>query len=294
MPFCTRQDDGRANWFITALTGPRSTSPACGCCAGTPNAAVLEVNTDITGRKRAEEALHEANERLREQAEELVAINKDLEQFAYVASHDLQEPLRAVGGFVTLLQQRYRGRLDEKADSYIDAAVEGASRMQALINGLLEYSRVGTRGNVPTPAKADDALKEALENLQTLIQESDAVITPDPLPIVQADAIQLTHVFQNLIANAIKFRSERTPEIQVGSRRQDERLALLGARQWHRDRPAVQRTHLPDLSAAAHADQVPRHRHRPGDLQADRRTPWGQHLGRIPAGPGIDVLFHFT
>jgi PAS domain S-box-containing protein len=185
------------------------------------NPAVLEVNNDITGRKRAEEALREANERLREQADELTAINKDLEQFAYIASHDLQEPLRAVGGFVTLLQQRYRGKLDEKADCYINSAVEGASRMQALINGLLEYSRVGTRGNVPAPAQAADALKEALESLQTLIQESGAVITADPLPKVRADAIQLTHLFQNLIANAIKFRSERPPEIQIGSRRQD-------------------------------------------------------------------------
>jgi PAS domain S-box-containing protein len=176
---------------------------------------------DITKLKRAEEALRQVNEKLQEQAEELAATNKDLEQFAYIASHDLQEPLRAVGGFLTLLQQRYRGRLDEKADSYINAAVEGATRMQALINGLLEYSRVGTRGNVPTPAPAGLALQEALENLQTLIQESGAVIAADPLPVVPADAAQLTHVFQNLIANAITFRSERTPEIQVGSRRED-------------------------------------------------------------------------
>jgi len=176
---------------------------------------------DITKLKRAEAALRQVNEKLQEQAEELAATNKDLEQFAYIASHDLQEPLRAVGGFLTLLQQRYRGRLDEKADSYINAAVEGATRMQALINGLLEYSRVGTRGNVPTPAPAGLALQEALENLQTLIQESGAVIAADPLPVVPADAAQLTHVFQNLIANAITFRSERTPEIQVGSRRED-------------------------------------------------------------------------
>jgi PAS domain S-box-containing protein len=176
---------------------------------------------DITKLKRAQGALRRVNEQLQEQAEELAATNKDLEQFAYVASHDLQEPLRAVGGFVTLLQQRYRGRLDERADSYIGAAVDGVTRMQALINGLLEYSRVGTRGNVSVPAPADDALQEARANLQTLIQESGAVITADPLPVVPADAVQLTHVFQNLIANAIKFRAERAPEIQVGARRQD-------------------------------------------------------------------------
>jgi len=176
---------------------------------------------DITALKRAEEILRRVNRQLQEQAEELVATNKDLEQFAYVASHDLQEPLRAVGGFLTLLQQRYHGKLDEKADGYINAAVEGAVRMQALINGLLEYSRVGTRGSVPAPASAGAVLQEALENLQALIQESGAVITADPLPVVQADANQLTHVFQNLIANAIKFRGERTPDIQVGARRQE-------------------------------------------------------------------------
>ncbi len=180
-----------------------------------------KITRDLTERKQAEEVLHEINKRLQEQADELAAINKDLEQFAYIASHDLQEPLRAVSGFVTLLHQRYAGRLDEKADSYIGSAVEGASRMQALINGLLEYSRVGSRGNVPAPASANDALKEALASLQTLIQESGAVVTSDPLPRVQADATQLAHVFQNLIANAIKFRSEKTPEIHVGSRRQD-------------------------------------------------------------------------
>ncbi len=185
---------------------------------------------DITKLKRAEAALREANEKLQEQTEELVATNKDLEQFAYVASHDLQEPLRAVGGFLTLLQQRYHDKLDEKADSYINSAVEGATRMQALINGLLEYSRVGTRGNVPAPAQAGVALREALENLQALIQESGAVITADPLPVVQADTDQLTHVFQNLIANAIKFRGERTPEIQVGARCQDDAWLL-----WVRD-----------------------------------------------------------
>jgi len=176
---------------------------------------------DITKLKRAEEALRQVNEKLQEQAEELAATNKDLEQFAYIASHDLQEPLRAVGGFLTLLQQRYHGNLDEKADSYINSAVEGAGRMQALINGLLEYSRVGTRGSVPAPAQAGDALREALKNLRTLIEEAGAVITADPLPVVQVDANQLTHVFQNLIANAIKFRGERTPEIQVGARRQE-------------------------------------------------------------------------
>jgi light-regulated signal transduction histidine kinase (bacteriophytochrome) len=188
------------------------------------------VALNIEAIKHAEEALQQANERLRQQAEELVATNKDLEQFAYIASHDLQEPLRAVSGFVSLLQQRYGGKLDEKADSYISAAVDGAARMQALISGLLEYSRVGTRGNPPAPTKADEAVQEAVKNLQVLIQESGATITAAPLPTVQADAIQLTHLFQNLLANALKFRAERPPEVHVGARREDGRWVF-----WVRD-----------------------------------------------------------
>lgn len=213
LEYRVRRGDGEYEWF--KVIG-RPIRDAAGQIVRWFGVAI-----NIEALKRAGESLHQANERLRQQSEELVATNRDLEQFAYIASHDLQEPLRAVSGFVTLLQQRYGGRLDEKADSYINAAVEGASRMQALINGLLEYSRVGTRGNVPASASAADALQEALENLQTLMQESGAIVTADPLPQVRADAAQLTHVFQNLIANAIKFRSAQTPEIQVGAQRQD-------------------------------------------------------------------------
>ena len=166
--------------------------------------------------------------------------------------------------------------------------------MQALINGLLEYSRVGTKGNVPAPANADDALKEALANLQALIQESGAVITSDPLPKVRADAIQLAHVFQNLIANAIKFRSEETPQIHVGSRRQDGSWLF-----WVRDNgigidPQYNERIFMIFQRLHTRTQIPRHRHRPGDLQADRRTPRGQHLGGIPAGQGIDLLLYIT
>jgi PAS domain S-box-containing protein len=177
--------------------------------------------SEAFARRQAETSLRSSEERLREQAADLLAVNRDLEQFAYIASHDLQEPLRAVGGFVTLLRQRYRGKIDEAGDGYIDSAVDGVKRMQALIEGLLEYSRVGTRGNVPAPTSAQDALQAALQNLQTRIQESSAIVASDPLPTVQADAIQLTRLFQNLISNAIKFCSERSPEIQIGARRQE-------------------------------------------------------------------------
>jgi signal transduction histidine kinase len=152
---------------------------------------------------------------------DLTRSNRDLEQFAYIASHDLQEPLRAVAGFTTLLQQRYEGKLDAKADNYIGFVVDGVSRMQALIHGLLEYSRVNTRGGVPEPVRADQALKEAVANLQTAIERSGATVTATPLPTVRADSAQLTHVFQNLIENGIKFRSDRPPEIEIGARSQD-------------------------------------------------------------------------
>ena len=159
-------------------------------------------------------ALEQANEDLRRS-------NRDLEQFAYIASHDLQEPLRAVGGFVTLLQQRYRGSLDEKADRYIGEIVDGVSRMHALINGLLEYSRVGTRGGDLQWAPAGKALDEALANLRMSIEQSGAVVTSEPLPTVCSDPAQLMHLFQNLIGNAIKFRSEPPPQVHVGAKHRD-------------------------------------------------------------------------
>jgi signal transduction histidine kinase len=152
---------------------------------------------------------------------DLMRSNRDLEQFAYIASHDLQEPLRAVAGFTTLLEQRYQGKLDEKADSYIRFIVDGVSRMQALINGLLEYSRVHTRGNVPAPVPAERALQEAQTNLRTALEQAGATVTAAPLPTVRADATQLAHVFQNLIENSIKFRSDRPLQIEVGARRRE-------------------------------------------------------------------------
>lgn len=191
----------------------------------------LDARTEVQGLAELEDladALNTMSEQLAsarthlEQANaDLVRSNRDLEQYAYVSSHDLQEPLRAVSGFVTLLQQRYQGRLDEKADSYIQAAVDGALRMQMLVNGLLEYSRVGTRGGTPELTKADNVLQAALANLHASIQEADAVVTSDPLPTVCADAAQLMRVFQNLIENAIKFRSDHHPEIHVGAHHQE-------------------------------------------------------------------------
>ena len=171
------------------------------------------VSTDITERKRAEEAL-------RRTAEELARSNKDLAQFAAVASHDLQEPLRTVSGFVQLLQKDYGDRLDEKAGSYIGFAVDGVRRMENLIRDLLAYARVGTRGREPSPTDASAALRQALDNLLATIQETGAEVTQGPLPTVRADPSQLAQLFQNLIGNAIKFRSQAPPKIQVDACRE--------------------------------------------------------------------------
>jgi PAS domain S-box-containing protein len=173
----------------------------------------LGVARDITERKRAEEEL-------RRTMVELARSNKELEQFAYVASHDLQEPLRMVTSYVQLLARRYQGKLDADADDFISYAVDGATRMQALINDLLAYSRVGTRGKPFEPTDCEAVLEQALANLQVAIEESGAVVTYDPLPTVMADGTQLVQLFQNLIGNAVKFRGEQPPRIHISAHRQ--------------------------------------------------------------------------
>jgi light-regulated signal transduction histidine kinase (bacteriophytochrome) len=174
-----------------------------------------QLQKEIEVRKRAEEAL-------KEYSSELARSNADLQQFAYVASHDLQEPLRAVSSFSQLLARRYRGKLDSDADDFITFMVEGATRMQTLINDLLTFSRIGTRGNPFAPVDCENILQTAKENLTVAIAESGAVITQDPLPALVADEIQLTQLFQNLFGNAIKFhRPEEAPRIHVSSKRQD-------------------------------------------------------------------------
>jgi PAS domain S-box-containing protein len=164
---------------------------------------------DISGRKRAEAEL-------RATADELARSNIDLQQFAYVASHDLQEPLRAVAGCVQIVQKRYQSQLDARADELIGHAVDGVRRMQTLINDLLAYSRVGTRGKGFAPTDANAVLKAALANLSASVTESGAVVTHDDLPTVLADGAQLAQVFQNLLSNAIKFRGGRRPALHVG------------------------------------------------------------------------------
>ncbi len=175
--------------------------------------ANARLSVELDERRRTEQ-------RLAQYAGELARSNAELEQFAYVASHDLQEPLRMVASFTQLLARRYRGRLEKDADEFIGFAVDGATRMQALINDLLAYSRVGTRGKPFAPTDCGAVLQMALDNLARSVLESGAVITHDPLPTVWGDAVQLTQVFQNLIANAVKFRGQETPRIHVSAKRQ--------------------------------------------------------------------------
>ncbi|OXM56150.1 histidine kinase [Amycolatopsis thailandensis] len=151
--------------------------------------------------------------------QELERSNADLEQFAYVASHDLQEPLRKVASFCQLLQKRYQGKLDERGDQYIAFAVDGAKRMQVLINDLLAFSRIGRRTADAATVDADTLLDEALSNLDTTIVETGARIDRGELPAVWGESVLLTVVFQNLIGNALKFRGESAPEIAVSAER---------------------------------------------------------------------------
>ena len=172
-------------------------------------------------------AVRDANIRLQARALELERSNSELEQFAYVASHDLQEPLRKVASFCQLLQRRYIGQLDARADQYIEFAVDGAKRMQALIDDLLAFSRVGRLDREPVLVSCASALSEARVNLAAEIRATGAVIDAAELPPVRAEFSLLTSVFQNLLGNALKFRSDELPVIKVSVTRQDESFWLF-------------------------------------------------------------------
>jgi signal transduction histidine kinase/HAMP domain-containing protein len=169
---------------------------------------VIEYSWDITDRKQAEE-------KLKKTLLDLERSNKELQQFAYVASHDLQEPLRAVASYTQLLKRRYKDKLDENANVFMQFAVDGAIRMQSLIDDLLMYSRIGGKEKLFEPTDFHLVLGQAITNLRVAIKENHANITDDDLPTVMADASHITQLFQNLIGNAIKFRSQETPHIHL-------------------------------------------------------------------------------
>ncbi|HXI50311.1 MAG TPA: ATP-binding protein [Candidatus Saccharimonadales bacterium] len=175
---------------------------------------------DVTARRLAEEALERA-------AAELARSNKELEQFAYVASHDLQEPLRMITSYTQLIAQRYKDKLDPDAKDFMHFAVDGALRMQRLIQGLLQYSRVGTRGKPFEPVECREALDAALANLKMAVEESNAAIHQGTLPRVMGDPLQLIQLFQNLVGNALKFRSPRAPEIHITTERRPRQDAAV-------------------------------------------------------------------
>ena len=176
---------------------------------------IAVVFDDITGQ-------HEAEAALRQYAENLQRSNEDLERFAYVASHDLQEPLRSIVSFTQLLERRYRGRLDADADEYIEFIVTGGTRMQGLIQDLLAFSRVNTTRQQIARTDAEDVLAEAERGLDAPLREAEATLTHDPLPVVMADPTQLAQVFANLVSNAIKFRKPDEPlRIHISARRLD-------------------------------------------------------------------------
>jgi PAS domain S-box-containing protein len=177
--------------------------------------AVMGVSRDVTERKEAEALI-------KKMVTDLERSNAELERFAYVASHDLQEPLRMVTSYLQLLERRYKSKLDGDALEFINYAVDGSNRMKSLIGDLLAYSRVGTRGKKFAPTDCEEVLRRVLGTLELSIKESRAKVTHDPLPKVMADDIQLESLYQNLIGNAIKFRSKKIPRVHIGVTKGEE------------------------------------------------------------------------
>ena len=178
---------------------------------------------NITERKKSEEHLVKT-------VGELKRSNDELQQFAYVSSHDLQEPLRMVASYTQLLAGRYKGRLDSDADEFIAFAVDGCNRMQGLIKDLLAYSRAGTNGKALREVSGEKALEEALANLRAIIEQSGAVVTHDSLPVLRTDNTQLTQVFQNLVGNAIKYHGAEVPHVHISATKNDGREWIFSVR----------------------------------------------------------------
>lgn len=172
--------------------------------------SILLAFEDITERKTIEEEL-------KQKTKELERSNKDLQQFAYVASHDLQEPLRMISSFSQLLAKRYSGLMGEEADEFIDFILDGSTRMQALINNLLEYSRIETRGGEFESVETSSVADQVVRSLSSKSEECQAVITYDALPVVWGDFSQLIRLFQNLLTNSLKYRSDAAPEVYISA-----------------------------------------------------------------------------
>ncbi len=190
--------------------------------AGEVDGMRRRILAEYTAANEARQEALTATALIEEQAQDLRRSNTELEQFAYVASHDLQEPLRKVASFCQLLERRYAGQLDERGEQYIAFAVDGAKRMQRLINDLLAFSRLGRGGLSQEPVDLGVALDQALRQLAVTLEDSGAQVTRDALPVVPGDGGLLVQLFQNLVGNAVKFRSEAAPRVHIGSRSQGE------------------------------------------------------------------------
>jgi PAS domain S-box-containing protein len=245
---------------------------------------------DVTARKLAEEALAAAQADLERHAAELERSNKDLERFAYFASHDLQEPLRMVASYTQLLAQRYKGRLDADADTFIEFALDGAQRMQALVQDLLVYSRAA-REPKQEDVDLDTCLRRALANLEAALSESRGVVRAEGLPVVKGDPGALTQVFQNLVGNALKFRGAYPPEVEVRAERVGPEWLV-----WVRDNGiGIAREHAErvfQLFQRLHRDECPG----TGIGLALCRKIVERHGGRIwvESDPGEGATFFFT
>ena len=235
---------------------------------------------------------YEASQQLERSSRELARSNAELEQFAYVASHDLQEPLRMVTGFMGLLERKYSDKLGDEAGEYIGFAVDGARRMQALIDGLLTYSRVGSKGGTAVPMSMDDAATAALMNLTALVTETGADVQRGPLPDVVADRQQMIQLYQNLIGNAVKFRGEKPALIELGAEPRRGGVALLRARPRDRHSAGTSRQCVRDIPAPPLPGGIPRQWHRAVNLQENCRAPRWACLGRLDGRRRLDSLVH--
>ena len=200
--FPLKGKDGNYRWFLTRITPIKDSKGKIQRWFGT--------NTDITERKNREEELEITMKKLEQS-------NKDLEQFAYITSHDLREPLRMITSFLQLLERRYKDKLDEDANEFIEFAVDGAKRLDAMTNDLLKYSKITSEQRKNTSVNFEHVLEHALTNLKVQIEENKAVITHDPLPTINGDEQLKVQLFQNLIGNAIKYRSQETPKIHISA-----------------------------------------------------------------------------
>jgi PAS domain S-box-containing protein len=270
-------DDGRRAWV--SLSG-EPIFDASGRFTG-----YRGVGRDITGRKEAEAELRRAHD-------ELSRSNSELEQFAYVASHDLQEPLRMVSSYTQLLVRRYGDKLDADSREFMGYIVDGATRMKQLIEDLLAYSRVGTKGKEMRPVSLEAPLRRAITNVRGSVEEAGAAITYDPLPEVKGDEMQLAQLFQNLLGNALKFRSASVPRIHVSSKEQENEWEVTVAdngigiepQYFERIFMVFQRLHNKDeypgtgIGLAICKKVIERH---------------GGHM-RVSSAPGEGSSFHFT